>query len=94
MNVAHYAYPDAAPDSPGTVRISYTYRAEPPLIIVEIADSGIPFDPLAKPDAVTPDNIMDVKIGGLGILMAKKSVDEMTYERVDDQNVVTITKKW
>ena len=43
---------------------------------------------------MTPDNIEDVPIGGLGILMAKRSVDEMRYERVDGSNIVTIVKKW
>lgn len=94
VNVAHYAYPDATPDRPGEVRVSYTYSAEPPSITVEIEDEGIPFDPLSRPDAVTPKSIEDVPIGGLGILMAKRSVDEMRYERTDGTNVVTITKRW
>lgn len=94
VNVAHYAYPDATPDRPGEVRVSYTYSAEPPSITVEIEDEGIPFDPLSRPDAVTPTSIEDVPIGGLGILMAKRSVDEMRYERTDSANVVTITKRW
>ena len=94
VNVAHYAYPSATPERPGMVRIGYTYSADPPSIVVSIADDGIPYDPLAKPDAVTPDDIMDVPIGGLGILMAKQSVDEMAYERVDGSNVVSITKRW
>ena len=94
VNVAHYAYPDATPDNPGMARVSYTYSAEPPSIEVVIADEGVPYNPLAKPDAVTPDDIMDVPIGGLGILMAKRSVDKMSYERVDDSNMVTILKKW
>lgn len=94
VNVAHYAYPDATPDRPGEVRVSYTYSAEPPSITVEIEDEGIPFDPLSRPDAVTPMSIEDVPIGGLGILMAKRSVDEMRYERTDGTNVVTITKRW
>ena len=94
VNVAHYAYPDATPDNPGSVRVSYTYSAEPPSIRVDISDDGIPYNPLDKPDAVTPSDIMQVPIGGLGILMAKRSVDEMRYERVDDANVVTIIKKW
>ena len=94
VNVAHYAYPDATPDRPGEVRISYTYSAEPPSITVEIADEGVPFDPLARPDVVAPKSIEDAQIGGLGILMAKKSVDEMRYERTDGTNVVTITKRW
>jgi anti-sigma regulatory factor (Ser/Thr protein kinase) len=94
VNVCHYAYPDATPDQPGNVRIQRTYNADPPSITVDIIDEGVAFDPLAKPDAVTPDNIEDVPIGGLGILMAKKCLDEMSYERVDNANVVTLVKKW
>ena len=94
VNVAHYAYPNATEEEPGMAWISYTYSADPPSIVVDIVDKGIPYNPLAKPDAVTPTNIMDVPIGGLGILMAKRSVDEMSYERVDDSNVVTIVKRW
>ena len=41
-----------------------------------------------------PADIADVPIGGLGILMARKSVDEMRYERVDGSNIVTIVKRW
>ena len=94
VNVCHYAYPDATDENPGTVRIQRTYSSEPPSIVVDIIDRGIPYNPLAKPDAVTPDNIEDVPIGGLGILMAKRCVDEMRYEWTDGCNVVTIVKKW
>ena len=94
VNVAHYAYPEATPDNPGMARVSYTYSAEPPSITVELSDDGIPYNPLAKPDAVTPDDIMEVPIGGLGILMAKKSVDEMSYEYLDGCNIVTFRKTW
>ncbi len=94
VNVCHYAYPEATSEQPGMVRVSYTYSAEPPSVRIDIADDGVPYNPLAKPDAVTPDDIMDVPIGGLGILMAKRSVDDMRYERVNDSNIVTIEKKW
>lgn len=94
VNVCHYAYPEATPDNPGEVRISFEYNASPPSLTVQIADDGIPYNPLAKPDAVTPDDIMDVPIGGLGILMAKRSVDAMYYERVGEANVLTFSKEW
>ena len=94
VNVCHYAYPEATPDEPGAVRIQRTYCADPPSITVDIIDEGIPYNPLEKPDAVTPGNIKDVPIGGLGILMAKRCTDEMFYERVNGSNVVTIVKKW
>ncbi len=94
VNICNYAYPDATPENPGEVRISFEYDANPPSITVQMADDGIPYNPLAKPDAVTPDDIADVPIGGLGILMAKKSVDEMYYERVGESNVLTFKKVW
>ncbi|MBO4365262.1 MAG: ATP-binding protein [Eggerthellaceae bacterium] len=94
VNICNYAYPEATPDNPGTMCIQRTYRADPPSIVVDIIDEGVPFNPLAKPDTVMPTDIEDMPIGGLGILIAKKSVDEMRYERTENCNVVTITKKW
>jgi sigma-B regulation protein RsbU (phosphoserine phosphatase) len=94
VNVCHYAYPDSTPKDPGEVRIEFEYEAAPPSLTVTIIDDGIPYNPLAKPDAVTPDDIMEVPIGGLGILMAKSSVDDMTYERAGNSNVLTFRKGW
>ena len=93
VNVCHYAFGERN-TSGGMVLIGYTYSADPPSVKITISDEGVPYNPLAKPDAVTPDDIMEVPIGGLGILMAKKSVDEMAYERIDGRNIVTIVKKW
>ena len=93
-NVCWYAYEDAPPDVPRTVLVQRTYSADPPSITVDIIDRGKAFDPLAKPDAVTPKKIENVPIGGLGILMAKGSVDEISYERSDGRNILTIVKKW
>ena len=94
VNVCHYAYPDATPDAPGKVRIGYEYSPNPTSLTVTISDDGVPYDPLAKPDPVMHDNIADVPIGGLGIFMTKKSVDDISYERVGDSNVVTFVKQW
>ena len=94
VNVVSYAYAGIPDRRENTLRVSYTYTTDPPSIKIDFVDEGVAFNPLAKPDASTPSDIMDVPIGGLGILMAKKSVDEMTYERVDDTNVVSIVKRW
>ena len=86
-----------SPEDPGEVRIGFEYEPAPPSLTVTISDDGIPYNPLEKPDAVTPDHIADiadVPIGGLGILMTKRSVDEMLYDRVDGSNVVTFKKGW
>ena len=98
VNVCSYAYPDATAENPGIVRIQFEYSPAPPTLTVQLSDDGIPYNPLAKKDAATVDeydSIMDIPIGGLGILMAKKNVDEMTYERVDGtSNVLTFKKSW
>ena len=94
VNVCHYAYPDATSGEPGEVRISYEYCPSPTSLTVTISDDGIPYDPLAKSDPVTPDDIAEVPIGGLGIFMAKKSVDEISYERMGNSNVVAFVKHW
>ena len=94
VNVCRYAYEGVDESVPRVVRVSYTHLADPPSITVDLVDDGVPYDPLAKSDAVTPEDIFDVPIGGLGILTAKRSVDEMRYERVGGSNVVSIVKKW
>ena len=94
VNVAHYAYPEATEDNPGNVLIRRTYSTNPNTISIDIIDSGIPFDPTAKADPAKPTSVEDVPIGGLGIFMVKKTMDEMLYVRESGTNVVTIIKHW
>ena len=97
-NVCMYAYPDATEEEPGMARIEFEYSPNPPTLTVRMADDGVPYNPLAKEDAATVDDyddIMEIPTGGLGIMMARQSVDEMTYERVDGKtNVLTFKKSW
>ncbi len=87
VNVAHYAYPD----SKGTVKIGIDTSGDS--IVVQLTDSGIPFDPVAKPDPDITESAEERKIGGLGIYMVKKSMDSVTYEYKDKQNILTISKR-
>lgn len=87
VNVAHYAYPD----SKGTVKIGIDTSGDS--IVVQLTDSGIPFDPVAMPDPDITESAEERKIGGLGIYMVKKSMDSMTYEYKDNQNILTISKR-
>ena len=54
----------------------------------------MPFDPLTRKDPTRPASVQEATIGGLGILMAKKSVDDFTYLRDGDANVVAFRKMW
>ena len=79
VNIARYAYhPEAGGD--------------PFRIVVGFADRGRPFNPLDRPD---PDVTLDAErrqIGGLGILMAKRLMDDIQYEYRDGQNILTLRK--
>jgi sigma-B regulation protein RsbU (phosphoserine phosphatase) len=92
VNVCRYAYADK--DEPGDVTVSYVYSGENKSITVELRDSGIPFNPVTLEDPTKPSDIQEAKIGGLGIFMVKKSMDDLVYEHDGDYNVVTFTKGW
>ena len=60
-------------------------------IIVE--DEGVAFNPLEKKDPQIPDDLKDVSIGGLGIHIVRKLMDELDYERTDGKNKMTLKKR-
>ena len=88
VNVANYAY---APNE-GDVTVRIDVSQEPAGVAVTLIDSGVPFDPLAKPDPDVANALEDKKIGGLGIFMVKKSMDEVTYDYREGCNILTIKK--
>ena len=62
-------------------------------MIVTFIDRGVPYDPLnaAEPDITL--SAEDRQLGGLGIYMVKKSMDEISYEYKDGKNILSIKKK-
>lgn len=87
-NIAHYAYNPEVGSA--TVRVEVT---ESPLaVIITFIDNGVPYDPLAKEDPDTTLSAEERQIGGLGIYMVKKSMDEITYKYQGGQNILTIKK--
>ena len=89
VNIAHYAYTHGG----GTARISAEFDDSGRVLTLIFEDTGIPYDPLAKPDPDITLSAEERQIGGLGIFMVKKSMDSMEYERRDDKNILTIKKK-
>ena len=89
VNIAHYAY---APDV-GEAVISVAKDKEKNQISITFADSGKPYNPLEKTDPDVTLSAEERSIGGLGIFMVKKSMDDIRYEYKDGQNILTITKR-
>ena len=88
VNVAHYAY---APET-GSVTISIETEGNSKAVVISMEDSGVPYDPLAKEDPDVTLAAQDRQIGGLGIFMIKKNVDDIHYERKDGKNILTFKK--
>ena len=87
-NIAHYAYkPDVGP---ATVRVEV--NENPRAAIITFIDHGVQYDPLTAEEPDTTLSAEERKIGGLGIYIVKKSMDEITYEYKDGQNILKIKK--
>ena len=88
VNIAHYAYPQGG----GWAEIYC--QAGPGRAEIQLEDEGIAFNPLDKAD---PDVTLDAQarqIGGLGIFMVKRSMDQVSYLRQDGRNQLTMVKHW
>jgi serine/threonine-protein kinase RsbW len=86
-NIVSYGFPD---NGEHRVRISITHEAG--CITICIEDEGVPFDPTlaAEPDTKSP--VEDRDIGGLGIHLCKKLMDNIEYRREGNKNILTMKK--
>ena len=87
-NIANYAYPNGN----GKATIRYEPLKEPNGIQLTFIDSGVPFNPLEVKDPDTTLSAEEREIGGLGIFMVRKSMDDVQYEYKDRHNILTIRK--
>jgi len=89
VNIAHYAY---APQV-GEAAVCFEITKEPAAVRITFSDGGKPFDPTAKADPNVKLSAEDREIGGLGIFMTKKIMDDVRYEYKDGKNVLTLQKR-
>ncbi len=89
-NIANYAYRGET----GKVTVSAGYFEEEKCFKITFKDQGIPYDPLAKEDPDVTLSAEERKIGGLGIFIVKKTMDDIIYEYKDGYNVLTIVKNY
>lgn len=104
MNVIFYAYPEnvegfidvdvqkAPLPVPAALSEASAVAASTARITIRITDGGIPFNPLEreKPDTQMAWKLRD--IGGLGIFLVIKKMDDVRYTYADNKNILTIEK--
>ena len=88
VNVAHYAY--EGNDGDMTLHIGFDDVSR--TITFRMTDKGVPFDPLKKPDPDITLSAEEREIGGLGIFIAKKTMDSLYYSYENGENILTMMK--
>ena len=89
INIASYAY---APDK-GRATVRVEVSGEPVSVTITFIDHGIPYDPLSRQDPDVTKSAEDREIGGLGIFLTRKIMDDLSYEYRDGKNILTLKKK-
>ena len=87
VNVIRYAYPG------GGGELAIEFRKDHHRVIIEIRDSGIPFDPCQAPKPDINEVVAAGRTSGLGIYLTREIMDECSYRREGGQNILTLVKK-
>lgn len=90
-NIIKYGYQNQT--GPVEVRV-VTKPDEPEAVYIRFCDSGIPYNPLTKEDPDVTLSAEERGIGGLGIFIVRKTMDDIKYKYENDQNILTIKKTW
>ncbi|MBO4890920.1 MAG: ATP-binding protein [Lachnospiraceae bacterium] len=88
VNIASYAY---APGT-GDASVGVEILEDPHRVEITFADKGMPYDPLSREDPDVTLSAGERPIGGLGIFMTKKMMDDVTYENRDGSNILKLVK--
>ncbi|MBR2067908.1 MAG: ATP-binding protein [Solobacterium sp.] len=87
-NIAKFAYnPEVGP---ATVNVEV--EDDPLSVVITFIDHGIPYDPLKNVDPDVTLSAEERKVGGLGIYLVKKTMDDIAYEYKDGKNILKIKK--
>lgn len=88
VNIAHYAYHPEV----GEAIIRCRVEKEQMRVVIEFMDGGVPYNPLERDDPDTSLSAEERSVGGLGIYMVKKSMDDVSYRYENGKNIFTIQK--
>jgi Anti-sigma regulatory factor (Ser/Thr protein kinase) len=87
-NVIFYAYPQ---EKEATIEL--LAESDGKELTFVLSDRGKEFDPTMKEDADPNVNPMDRDIGGMGIFIVKNIMNEVTYQRLEGKNLLTMKKE-
>ena len=88
VNICSYAY--EIPPGEVTIRIS----RETEVVRIELVDAGVPFDPLAADAPDIRSELENREVGGLGIFLIRRMLDEVHYSRSGDRNILSLAVRY
>lgn len=86
-NVIFYAYPEGK-----VADIELMAESDGRELTFTLSDQGKEFDPTMREDTNLDVNPMEREIGGMGICIVKSIMNEVTYQRLGDRNLLTMKK--
>lgn len=86
-NIANYAYDGK------DGKVDITIQQENNVVTIVMRDEGKLYDPLDKEDPDISLSAEDRQIGGLGVFLVKRNLDDVSYSYENNRNVLTMKKK-
>jgi anti-sigma regulatory factor (Ser/Thr protein kinase) len=86
-NVVEHAYPDG-----GEHVVDVRLELQRGVFRAVVSDDGVAFDPLAAPEPDVNAPLEERRIGGLGVFLTRKFMDEVSYRREAGRNVLTLSR--
>ena len=88
VNISSYAY---NPET-GSATFCIEFEKNPDAMLMTFIDGGKPYNPLEQAAPDTSLSVDEREVGGLGIFLVKKNVDEISYEYTDGKNILHMKK--
>ncbi len=86
-NIISYGFDDGIEH-----QIKFSLAKEEETLVVQVEDDGKPFNPLEAADPEVSQDLDTINIGGLGIHLVKKMMDDIAYQRVKGKNKLILKK--
>ena len=86
-NIISYGFKDESEH-----QIKFTLAKAEETLVVQVEDDGMPFNPLDIAGPAAPRDLDSINIGGLGIHLVKKVMDDIDYQRVEGRNKLILKK--
>ena len=86
-NIISYGFEDESEH-----QIKFSLVKDDETLVVQVEDDGKPFNPLEAASPSVSEDLDEVEIGGLGIHLIKKMMDDIVYQRIEGKNRLVLKK--